>query len=322
MADPLRRRLRARAVGFASRHAHWIPPACLSAGLRTLARAARFTRIERRILDNLELAFGAELSFAERSQIARDVRLHAARLAQEWLFLAGASRSAKAHAAVDRWLDEHVEFDASCATLFERTRAGRGALIATAHLGNWEVLAAALRRKGLDGAVIGLRKHRDPSADWLVKLRGGLGVRTLAQDSPPREVLGVLRAGGTLGVLCDLEVRRLAGVHVPFFGVPALTQTAPAALARAARTPIVPVRCVARGAGYRVSVDAPLEFVSHLDKPAATLDLLARLNATYERWIREDPGQWAWHQPRWRTRPGERPAPPLHSRKVPGTFPT
>ena len=113
-------------------------------------------------------------------------------------------------------------------------RSGRGLLIATAHLGNWEILAAALRQRGLDGAVVGLRKHRDPSSAWLVAMRSALSVRTIAQDAPPREVLGVLRGGGTLGLLCDLEVRRLSGIHVPFFGVEALTQTAPAALSRAA----------------------------------------------------------------------------------------
>jgi len=102
---------------------------------------------------------------------------------------------------------------------------------------------------------------------------------------------------------------------VPFFGVPALTQTAPAALARAARLPILPVRCVARGAGYAMLADEPLELGPALPRAEAALELLARLNATYERWIREDPAQWAWHQPRWRTRPEEAfAAPPLHSR--------
>ncbi|HUR28196.1 MAG TPA: hypothetical protein VM509_08410, partial [Planctomycetota bacterium] len=269
---------------------------------------------EARIQSNLELALGRELSVEQRSRLGRDVRLHAARQAEEWLFLARAQRGERARAGVLRWLEQHVAYDASCERLFELARAQRGVLIATAHLGNWEILAAALRQRGLDGAVVGLRKHRDPSSDWLVALRSGLAVRTIAQDAPPREVLGVLRSGGTLGVLCDLEVRRLAGVHVPFFGVPALTQTAPAALARAARLPIVPVRCVARGAGYVMQVDAPLELDPSLSRADATLDVLTRLNATYERWIREDPAQWAWHQPRWRTRPGERDAPPLHSR--------
>jgi KDO2-lipid IV(A) lauroyltransferase len=306
--------VRARALAGWVVATRWVPPAVLGFGLRTLARAARFSRFEERTMKNLELAMGAQLSLSERKQIAAQVRLHAARLAQEWLFLAGASHSLAARTRVERWLDETVELDPSCALLFERSRQGLGNLIATAHLGNWEVLAAVLHRQGLEGAVVGLRKRKDPSADWLVQLRSGLGVRTLAQDAAPREILGVLRGGATLGVLCDLEVRRLAGVHVPFFGTPALTQTAPAALARAARMPIFPVRCVAQGARYRISVEAPLEYSGESDKQAATLELLTRLNAVYERWIRADPGQWAWHQPRWRTRPGERASPPLHSR--------
>ncbi len=314
MPDPLRRRIRVKLVTGLSAAARFVPRPLMHATLQTLSRAAHYTRFEAQIQENLELALGVELSIEARSRIGREVRLHCARQFEEWLFLARAQQGARARARVERWLDANVKYDASCERLFELTRAGHGALIATAHLGNWEVLACALRRRGLDGAVIGLRKHRDPSADWLVRMRAGLSVRTVAQDAPPREVLGVLRAGGTLGVLCDLEVRRLSGIHVPFFGVLALTQTAPAALARAAHLPIVPVRCVARGSGYVMFVDEPLQLSRTLERADASLDLLTRLNATYERWIREDLAQWAWHQPRWRTRPGERSAPPLHSR--------
>ena len=114
----------------------------------------------------------------------------------------------------------------------------------------------------------------------------------------------------------EFEVRRLAGIHVPFFSVEALTQTAPAALARAARLPIHPVRVVARGRRYVVFADEPLQLAPELPRDEAMFDLLTRLNATYERWIREDSAQWAWHQMRWRTRPGERTAPPLHSRHL------
>jgi KDO2-lipid IV(A) lauroyltransferase len=176
-------------------------------------------------------------------------------------------------------------------------------LIATAHLGNWELLAAALRRRGLDGAVVGRHRRKDSSSTWLVEMRRGLGIATLAQDEPARRVLEILRRGATLGILCDLEVRRLDGRFVPFFGRPALTMTAPAALARAARASIVPVRCVARGPRYLMSAEAPLALRPELDRDRAQQLLLGQLNAVFERWIREDPEQWAWHQPRWRTSP-------------------
>ncbi len=316
MADPLRRRLRARALACLCTASRFVPRRLTHACLRTLARAARFTRFEAQTLANLEATLGRELSEAQRRVIAREVRLFSARLFEEWMFLARAAQGPRARGKVEAWLASQVEFDASCARLFSAAREGRGLLIATAHLGNWEVLAAALRMRGLDGAVVGLRKHRDPSANWLVGMRGALSVRTIPQDAPPREVLGVLRAGGTLGLLCDLEVRRLSGIHVPFFGLEALTQTAPAALSRAAGLPIHPVRIVARGERYVVFAEEPLELARDLPREAATRDLLAQLNRIYERWIREDPAQWAWHQPRWRTRPGERTAPPLHSRSA------
>lgn len=306
--------MRARALIGLCAASRFVPRRFTLAILRIFARAARFTRFEAQTLDNLERTLGQELSKQQRRTLARDVRLFAARLFEEWMFLARAAHGLRARGQVEAWLANQVEFDASCARLFSAAREGRGLLIATAHLGNWEVLAAALRMRGLDGAVVGLRKHRDPSSNWLVGIRSALSVRTIPQDAPPREVLGVLRAGGTLGLLCDLEVRRLSGIYVPFFGLEALTQTAPAALSRAAKLPVHPVRIVARGERYVVLAEEPLELAHDLPREAATRDLLAQLNRVYERWIREDPAQWAWHQPRWRTRPGERVAPALHSR--------
>jgi KDO2-lipid IV(A) lauroyltransferase len=118
-------------------------------------------------------------------------------------------------------------------------------------------------------------------------------------------VLEVLRAGGVVGLVADLEARRLSGTFAPFFGRPTLTMTAPAALARVHAVPLVPVRCVADGPGepYVLAVDEPLEPAPGLARRDATLELTARLNALFERWIRAAPEQWAWHQPRWRIRP-------------------
>ena len=312
MDEPLRRRIRARVLlGSAS-----LPSPVLKAGLATLAGAARFTRFESVALRNLELALGAETTAAEREAIARGVRRHGARLVYEWTRLARASRSARAQREVLERLDRSLVFDASIERLEEVHAGGRGLIVCTAHIGNWELLAAGLRRRGLEGAVVGTRKQRDSSADWLVEMRRGYGVESLPQRSSPRKLLEVLRAGRTLGLLCDLEVRRIAGEFLPFFGTPALTMTAPAALARASGLPLVPARCVLRGDRYHVIVDEPLQLDRGLERREATRDLMRRMNAVIEGWIRTDPQQWAWHQPRWRTRPGQwdRAARPLAAR--------
>jgi lauroyl/myristoyl acyltransferase len=97
--------------------------------------------------------------------------------------------------------------------------------------------------------------------------------------------------------------------------------TAPAALARASGAPIVPMRCVADDGGrygghYRLSFEAPLEAGPGLSRAEATRELTLRLNALFEGWIRLAPEQWAWHQPRWRTRPGEHVPLPLAARRA------
>lgn len=318
---PLRRRLRASAIRAASAASAGPGDAFVRAFLGGAAGLMRWSRFERVALENLALAM-PELAPARRREIARGVRRHAARIVHEWLVMARAGRSERERREIETWVAERVELDPSIARLDELARAGRGLLIVTAHLGNWELLAATLRRRGLDGAVIGLHRRKDPSSDWLVAMRAALGVRTLAQDEPPRRALEVLRGGATLGVLCDLAVRRLASEPVPFFGRPALTLLAPAALARAARMPLLPVRCVARGGRYVLSVEEPLELRGG-ERREASLDLLARVNATFERWVREDPEQWAWHQPRWRDADASEDElralrTPLHARRTSG----
>ena len=314
MADPLRRRLRARLLRGLTGTAELLPPRMIGAGLWPLAAAMRFTKFEDRALDNLRIAFGDERSEQELLAIAGAARHHARELVVDWLRLARSTPPELGNGG--DWIEERVEVDDSVKILDDELAKGRGAIVVTAHLGNWELLCARLRRRGYGGAVVGLKKRRDPAADWLIEMRRAYGVTTLAQDSPPREVLRILQDGGTLGLLCDLEVRRLAGEFLSFFGTPALTMTSPAALARARKLPLVPIRCVKPpgSARYRLSVEQPLHLDAALDRREATLDLMTRVNLCFERWIRETPEQWAWHQARWRTRPGELAATPLHAR--------
>lgn len=313
MAEPLRRRLRAKVLGTVTRSSRFVPRQVALGGLSGLSWLSRFSSLEQRTLANLRTAYGDELDDAARRQIAAGVRRHTARLAYEWLTLAALPNLAAVHS----WLAANVEVDESVARLEALLANGRGALVVTGHLGNWELLAASIRSLGHEGSVVGLEKHRDPTAQWFLDLRKNYGVATIPQHTHPRQLVRVLEDNHVLGLLCDLEVRRLAGEFLPFFGTPALTMTAPAALARACRVPLLPARCVLpheSATRYRLSFEEPLEFDFRLPRREATRELMTRVNAVFERWVRESPKQWAWHQHRWRTRPGELEATPLASR--------
>ncbi|MDP6385803.1 MAG: lysophospholipid acyltransferase family protein [Planctomycetota bacterium] len=316
MAEPLRRTLRSHLLGAITRSGSVLPAHVLGLGLRTAAALVRRGGLGDRARDNLKIAFGQDLSHHEREAILRASFSHSARVFQEWMRLARGAPPSGPRSHKGLWIERAVAVDDSIEHLERVMSEGRGAILVSAHLGNWELGPARLRRLGFEGQAVGLERKRDSSSKWITRMRRSYGLESLAQDSPPRRLLEVLQRGEILGLVCDLEVRRLAGLHVPFFDRPALTMSAPAALARAHKTPLIPMRCVARGTGYALLFEEPLVLDPDAPRSEATMDLLQRMNGVFENWIRQDPEQWAWHQHRWRTPPEQGPTAPLASRSL------
>lgn len=89
----------------------------------------------------------------------------------------------------------------------EAARAGRGLLLVSAHLGNWELGAAIAARRGLAVTVVSERAP-DPALDrWREETRARYGVRTayLGDSAMAPRILEVLRAGGCIAMLVDRE---------------------------------------------------------------------------------------------------------------------
>lgn len=300
--------MRAAALRGLVRSAGWLPPrlltGLLSGALRPAARIALTTRYRSVLESNLEATLPGirdlDPSVAERledtARFGREVASVVSEQASHWVRLARGTEGRRG-----AWLEEQVRLGPGVEHLDKVLSEGRGAIVVTAHLGNWELLCARLRRRGQEGAVVGRVRRGDPSHRWLIDMRAAYGVQTIAQDEHPRSSLEVLRRGGVLGLLTDLRVRQLDGRMVPFFGAPALTMTAPAAFARAHRAPLVPMRCVRLPGDdtFTLMAEEPLALRKDLGREDALMDLLTRQNQVFERWILETPEQWAWHQRRW-----------------------
>ncbi len=304
MTIPLRRRARSAALRGFVRSAGWLPPSLLGGALRPVARAAFSRRYQRVLEDNLRATLpgiqaldpGVAERLADPAAFGRDVARVVSEQASHWVRLARGTEGRRG-----AWLEEHVRLGPGIEYLDQVLAQGRGAIVVTAHIGNWELLCARLRQRGHEGAVIGRVRRSDPSHSWLMDMRNAYGVRTIPQDEHPRAALEVLRKGGILGLLTDLRVRQLDGRMVPFFGAPALTMTAPAAFARVHRAPLVPMRCVRMPGdkAYTLMAEEPLGLRSDVGREEALMDLLSQQNRLFEKWILETPEQWAWHQRRW-----------------------
>jgi Kdo2-lipid IVA lauroyltransferase/acyltransferase len=178
------------------------------------------------------------------------------------------------------------------------------ALLLTAHLGNWELLALAHRLTAFDLSIV-VRPLDAPWLDALAeRLRRRTGVELIDKRGALRPVLEALRRGRMIGILMDQNAARREGVFVDFFGRPASTSRSIALLALRTRTPVVPVFARRDSGGrhtVRVHPALPLPAANGSDE--AIVELTARCTTAIERAIRESPEQWLWSHDRWRTRP-------------------
>ena len=179
-----------------------------------------------------------------------------------------------------------------------------GALLLTAHLGNWELLPVACQLTGYRLSVV-LRPLDAPWLDRLAtRMRERSAVDLIDKRAALRPVLRALASGAMVGILLDQNAARREGVFVPFFGRPASTSKSLAVLALRTDTPIVPAFIRREDSGrHRVVVGPALPRPASGDVEAAVVALTARCTEAIEAAIRATPEQWLWMHDRWRTRP-------------------
>ena len=115
----------------------------------------------------------------------------------------------------------------------------------------------------------------------------------------------MLREGGTLGILSDLNTQTREGVFVPFFGKLACTTAGIATLALKTDALVIPTCAIwdQKRKRYFFHGDPPVELVRTGDHAKDVEVNTARFAAAMERMVRLYPDQWLWIHKRWKTRP-------------------
>lgn len=259
---------------------------------RVLGRLAWRLGLRRAVsLDNLGRALGAQLDAPTRKQIAVRAYEHLGMLAIELLLLPHMSRQER-RSAVEFVGREHLEW------ALER---GRGAIVASAHYGNWEFLGAGGVAHDLPVTFV-VQSLSNTRVDALLRrTRQALGIRVIERGMALRRLGDEVAANRLVAIMCDQDARR-RGVFVPFFGTPASTHKGPAQLAIRLDTPFIPLfgRRLADGR-HRMLVHAPIAMPSNLGEHDAVLAMMARFNRLLEDVVREAPGQYLWMHRRWKT---------------------
>ena len=176
---------------------------------------------------------------------------------------------------------------------------GRPGIFFSGHLANWEILSLAATQRGVPLERI-YRAANNRLVEWLYRRRGvGVEGALIPKGAAgARQLVRSLEKGKHLGMLVDQKMND--GIAVPFFGHDAMTAPALADLALRFDCPVVPAR-VERldGARFRITIYAPMELARTADRRADLAAAMAKVNALFERWVRERPEQWLWLHNRW-----------------------
>ena len=261
--------------------------------------------LRRVALRNLEIAF-PEKSLSEREAIAVASFENLGRVLGELTQFRKATRS-----DLEKLIEFQFDTDESKANP-DRQRVegeldrGRGMLLVGPHLGNWEigVFAYSAFREPLTYLARPLDNPR--IEDYTVALRSRYGNRAIDKNNFASAAISVLREGGILGILPDVNVLPRDGVFVPFFGTLACTTSGVAMMAMRTNSIIVPMCCVwdKDSKSYKVYYgERAIESPNSGDRHQDVLQMTADMTAEMEKFVRAYPEQWMWIHKRWKTRP-------------------
>ena len=261
-----------------------------------LACLPRFRKVARR---NIELAF-PDLSEPERMQILQDHIRSLGRLLADVVRAPQLSRD---------WVAKHVHFP-NIEALREmcRDQPDRGVLIATGHLGSFELLARSVALWGLPLAFV-VRPLKFPRLNRFIEQRRELdGNRVIHRRGALQEAMKRLRRGEVVAMLIDQNVTGNLAVFVPCFGILAATTRAFGLAALRTRAKVLVAGMTYAGDDTYVVHSVPCSFDALYEDTNWTVDekvkrITAEVSQRYEEMIRLSPAEWFWLHRRWKTRP-------------------
>lgn len=186
--------------------------------------------------------------------------------------------------------------------ILEAREHGRGVVLLTAHLGNWEVGGLMLARVRQPIHVV-LVPDIFPGVERIRReLHERAGVTEIPIDNSFVPTLAVVRALGENAIVAMQGDRDFnnTGIAVPFFGREAWFPRGPLRVAMATGATVLPAFIVRMpDARYRAIIEEPLPIETGGERETALRANVARYVAILERYVRAHPEQWYCFYPFW-----------------------
>ncbi|MBL7077707.1 MAG: lysophospholipid acyltransferase family protein [Kiritimatiellae bacterium] len=199
------------------------------------------------------------------------------------------------------WVEKHFDPGEMLDAMAPERDAGRGAIIALPHTGNWEMAGLACHVHRFPIIII-VGKQRNPlTNDYLHELRAAAASVIIERGTDVmRPIMRHLKKGKYLAILPDVRMP-YPDLSIPFLGGTANLGSGMALFARMTNLPIYPC-CVVRDGWTRHRIAETYPVVrpdKTLDKTEDIERMTASVIANFDAAIRKYPEQWFWHNKRW-----------------------
>jgi len=168
---------------------------------------------------------------------------------------------------------------------------GKGLILLTAHLGNWELGGIFFGRQDIKINVLTARDEMASIDEIKERYRREHNINTIVVGDHPFagiEAVNALSNNEVVAMLVDRSDGH--GVEVPFFGRPTKFPLGPIHLARATGAPLMPAFVVSEKDGYRAVAEKLIYFDSSAGD--TTESVAHSVIEVFERYIRNYPDQW------------------------------
>lgn len=177
---------------------------------------------------------------------------------------------------------------------------GKGAIIVSAHLGNWELGGVVVALLGYPFWAVALPHKYKKIDDFFNHQRGIKGMKVIPLGKAVKRSLEVLRENSVLALAGDRDFSE-KGIVLHFFGKPTIFPQGPAALSLKTGATIIPGFMIRnREDSFTLRFEKPLNFTATGDRNNDFRELTTQFKDIFEEYIRKYPEQWYVFRKFWK----------------------
>jgi len=182
----------------------------------------------------------------------------------------------------------------------EALASGRGLMMFTGHIGNWEILGHMKKVVGTEFyAMADIRKN--PKLEAIVNgIRDRCGATVLPPTGTFHMLINELKKGKTIvGMIIDMRGDQKDDLFCDIFGMPAPSKSAPASIALIGNALVMPVYTIKQKGTYHWYFAKAVDAAQYGDGDEAIQKLSDFMQSWVASVVREHPEHWFWLYSRW-----------------------